>query len=238
MGVDQIPTNHRMRMIVAVFAALVASALIIIGLFWARTGLTPAAGDTRPAVASVPSTAQPPSPSVPPAESTPAAQGATVTVAAAPLPASCEQLYSAELVNTLTAGNLALNPARLNNPGEELRITLTDEQLRNLLDQNESLQCVWTTAEGGSGVGIVTAVVLVDPAERDSAADRFRALGYNCFDERDGLRCETEVSNVDGTFGESHFLRDDLWLATQYGDQPLPEGYTLDIINNLWPLGK
>jgi hypothetical protein len=252
MNADKTQTpsaNPRTKRFVGMLAVLLMGTLIAVAVLWVRGLTTAAAGDGRPvahapALTVKPSTAQPISPGAPPAESTTAGQSAAAAVennAAAPsgqLPGSCDQLYSTALVDTLTAGNLALNPARLNDPDVNVTFGPADEHLRTVIDANESLQCIWVTPAGGSGIGIGTTVVLVDAAERDQVADRLRSLGFVCVNEREGLRCDTETSSVEGTFGESHFLRDDLWVATQYGDVPLPKGYTLDIIDSLWPLGK
>jgi hypothetical protein len=239
--------NHRAKTIIGVLAVLLMGTLIAISVLWVRGLTTAAARDSRPvtpvAASTVqPSTAEASSPGAAPADSTTAAQGApSAVVGAAPsgqLPGSCDQLYSTAMVDTLTAGNLAVNPPRLKDPDVNVTFGPADAQLRSVIDANDSLQCIWVTPEGGSGIGIGTTVVLVDTAEHDQVADRLRSLGFTCVDEREGLRCETETSSAEGTFGESHFLRDDLWVSTQYGDVPLPAGYTLDIINSLWPLGK
>jgi hypothetical protein len=239
--------NRRAKTIIGVLAVLLMGALIAISVLWVRGLTSAAARDGRPVTPVAASTVQPTatepgSPGAAPADSTPAAQGApSAVVGAAPsgqLPGSCDQLYSTAMIDTLTAGNLAVNPPRLNDPDVNVTFGPADQQLRTVIDANQSLQCIWVTPDGGSGIGIGTTVVLVDPAEHDQVAERLRSLGFTCVDERDGLRCETETSNAEGTFGESHFLRDDLWVSTQYGDVPLPAGYTLDIINSLWPLGK
>ena len=242
----QQPAHRRTKTIIGVLAVLLVGAMIALAVLWVRSLTSAAAGDTRlvapvPAGTVHPSTAEPSTTSEAPAVNAPASEVADAGSAAAlsgQLPGSCDQLYSSAMVATLTASNLALNPARLDNPEDDVRFGPADQQLRTVIDANQSLPCIWVTPEGGSGIAVATTVVVVDSAESKQVGDRLRSLGFSCFDEREGLRCETEASSVEGTFGESHFLRDDLWVSTQYGDVPLPAGYTLDIINSLWPLGK
>ncbi len=54
-----------------------------------------------------------------------------------------------------------------------------------------------------------------------------------CYDELGGLRCVTETTGDGGVVGESHFVRDGIWLATRYVNSG-PDGYTHDIVANLW----
>jgi hypothetical protein len=198
---------------------LLLVAIVLIVVLWPRPAATPTASDApRPVPSSTPAPITP----------TPTTSLAPGT----PRPTDCDELYSPAMVEEF--GNLVLNPDWLDNPDENLTIRPADEELSDLIDQNDSLECIWTTAEGGSDVGVATAVVWVDPDEREAAADRLDELGYDCFDEREGLRCTTEETTDEGFSGESHFLRDGIWLSTQYANAG-PAGYTLDIVDNLWP---
>ena len=220
-------------MIIGVLGALLLVALVVIVILVTRLSATPDGSDAaRPLPTSSPAPVTPiPSPS--PTGSSGSSPTPTGSLApGTPRPTDCAELYSPAMVEAF--GNLVLNPDWLNDPEEELNIGPADEQLSELIDENESLECVWTTAEGGSDAGVATAVVWVDPDEREAAAARLEELDYDCFEEREGLRCVTEETTEEGTFGESHFLRDGIWLATQYGNAG-PAGYTLDMVDNLWP---
>jgi hypothetical protein len=217
------PANRRLRVLVGVLGGLLAVAVVFIVVLWPRPAHTPTASDApRP----VPSNS--PAPLTPTPTPTPTGSAEP----GAPRPTDCAELYSPAMVAAL--GDLELNPEWLDEPGEELRIGPADDDLRNLIEENDSLRCIWTTAEGASDVGVVTAVVWVDANERTEATERLDVLGYNCYQERQGLRCVTEVTTTEGTFGESHFLRDGVWLSTQYSNAG-PAGYTLDMVDNLWP---
>jgi hypothetical protein len=230
LGAAQVPTppspaNSRLRVLVGVLGGLLAVAVVFIVVLWPRPAHTPTASDApRP----VPSNS--PAPLTPTLTPTPTATAAAEP--GTPRTTDCAELYSPAMVAAL--GDLDLNPEWLDEPGEELRIGPADDDLRNLIEENDSLRCIWTTAEGASDVGVVTAVVWVDANERAEATERFDELGYNCYQERQGLRCVTEVTTTEGTFGESHFLRGGVWLSTQYSNAG-PAGYTLDMVDNLWP---
>lgn len=215
--------NRRLRVLIGVLGALLLVALVIIVVLWPRPVAAPTASETARPV---------PSASPAPVTPTPGPSPTGSLAPGTPRPTECEELYSPAMVEAFDP--LVLNPEWLNDPEESLEIGPADDQLSELIDENESLECIWTTAEGGSDAGVVTAVVWVDPDEREAAADRLDELGYDCFEEREGLRCVTEETTEEGTFGESHFLRDGIWLSTQYGNAG-PAGYTLDMVDNLWP---
>jgi hypothetical protein len=215
------PASRRLRVLVVVLGALLVVAVVLIVVLWPRPAFTPTATQAprpTPTTTPAPVTATPtPTVSLPPGT---------------PRPTDCAELYSPAMVAAF--GDLELNPDWLDDPDEELRIGPADEELRELIEQNDSLRCIWTTAEGASDVGVVTAVVWVDDDTRDEVTERLEDLDYTCYPEREGLRCVTETNTDEGTFGESHFLRDGIWLSTQYSNAG-PSGYTLDIVDNLWP---
>jgi hypothetical protein len=219
------PANRRLRVLVGVLGALLAVAVVMIVVLWPQPANTPTATDApRPVPSSTPAPITP--------TLTPAPSPTGSVPPGTPRPTDCGELYSPDMVDAF--GDLELNPDWLDEPGEELRIGPADDDLRDLIQANESLRCIWTTAEGASDVGVVTAVVWVDATERAEVTERLEDLGYNCYPEREGMRCVTETTTDEGTFGESHFLRDGIWLSTQYSNAG-PAGYTLDIVDNLWP---
>ena len=54
-------------------------------------------------------------------------------------------------------------------------------------------------------------------------------LGYNCYEELEGTRCVVEQEGEVGAFGESHFMRSGIWIATGWVNAA-PDGYTHDIV--------
>lgn len=221
------PTNRRLRVLVGVLGGLLLVAIVLIVVLWPRPASTPTQTDAaRPTPTSTPA---PITPTATPAP-TPSPTGSPMP--GTPRPTDCEELYSPAMVDAF--GELVLNPDWTTAPGEDTQRGPTDEALREVYEENDNLLCIWTTAEGASGTGVTTAVVWVDNDEREAVADRLAELGFNCYEEREGLRCVTETTTEDGTYGESHFLRDGIWLSTQYTNAG-PAGYTLDIVDNLWP---
>ncbi|PXA68709.1 hypothetical protein CTB96_19220 [Cryobacterium arcticum] len=220
-------------MTIGVLAALLALAvIIIIGVLWARGASTPAATEAaRP----TPSATAPPTPAGPTASNsgTPAASGSSAAPGT-PQPGSCDELYSPEMVAAF--GDMVLNPAWLDDPELDMKIGEDDPVLEGVIDANDSLLCQWAKPEGPSGAGVSTTLVWVDAADSATVEDHLRDRGDSCSEQEGGLRCTTEGSNDEGYFGESHFLRDGIWLATEYSNAG-PDGYTLDMVNNLWPEG-
>ncbi|POH70998.1 hypothetical protein C3B59_03260 [Cryobacterium zongtaii] len=204
-----------------VFAALLAVAAIVAGLFWPRGAVTPAATE-----------AARPTPSATVAPTTPTPTPGSSAAPGTPQPASCDDLYSPEMVAAF--GRMVLNPAWLDDPELEMKIGEDDPVQLEVIEANDSLLCRWAMPEGPSGAGVSTTVVWVDAEDSETIQAHLAGRGDSCFEQQGGLRCTMESSNDEGDFGESHFLRDGIWVATEYSNAG-PEGYTLDIVNNLWP---
>lgn len=223
------PANRRLWVIIGVLAALLAGAVILIGVLWARGAPPPAATDAaRP----TPSSTAAPSPA-PTSGSGATAPGSTAAPGT-PRPASCDELYSPAMVDAFDP--MVLNPAWLDDPELDMRIGEDDPVLQGVIDANDTLLCQWAMPEGPSGAGVSTTVVWLDDEDSATVLAHLADRGDSCVEQQGGMRCTTEGSNDEGYFGESHFLRDGLWLATEYSNAG-PEGYTLDMVDNLWPQG-
>ena len=237
MGADQSPApppaDRRLRVLVGVLAALLAVAVIVVGVLWARSATTPVATDAARASATpvpspTPSGTPAPTASDRPGTATP---GSTATPGR-PRPSSCDELYSDEMVDAF--GSMVLNPQWLDDPDLDLTIGEDDPVLQGVLDDNDYLLCQWAMPDGPSGAGVSTTVAWVDTQDSALVESHLRDRGDSCSEQQEGLRCTTQGSNEEGYFGESHFLRDGIWVATEYSNAG-PEGYTRDIVNNLWP---
>ncbi|TFD17161.1 hypothetical protein E3T37_16445 [Cryobacterium sp. TMT2-10] len=163
---------------------------------------------------------------------TPVAVASPAPITTGPHPSSCDKLYSPAMVAAL--GDLVLNPAWLKGADAGLRRGTDDPELGTLIDGSaDKLTCVWGSAAGASGTGVSTNLVWVTPEQSAAAQARLVAAGMNCYEELGGMRCIVEGVNAGGTQGESHFLRDGIWLATRYVNAG-PDGYTHDMVANIW----
>lgn len=201
----------------------IVTALVVIAAVWVLFGPRPAntPGD-NPAARPVPTVSPEPSP-----VSTPTAEIAPGT----PRPTSCDEIYSPEMKAAF--GELVLNPAWTTAPGADVRNGAEDPQLNAVITSSEHLSCRWVSPAGPSDSGLATSVVWVTDEQTAAVEARLRALDFECYEELGGLRCITEgVSGAD-RFGESHFLRGGIWLATHYVNAG-PDGYTHDMVNTIW----
>lgn len=153
---------------------------------------------------------------------------------AVPQPTDCAELYSPAMLADF--GGLELNPAWTQEPGVEVTAGSDDAELQTIIDAQEHLRCVWASPVGGSGTGLTTDVVWVSAAVSATVENRLEELGMECYPETGGLRCVTVTTSEDGVFGESHFLRDGIWLATKFTNFN-PAGYTPALVAALWPEG-
>ena len=211
-------------MLGAVGGALLITVVVLL-VVWNGGGATPGAEE---------STARP----VPSSSSTPVAlepSSAPTSTATAdsgtPHPSSCEQLYSPAMVDGF--GDKVLNPSWTKAPGSGVRDGTDDPELVSIIDAAEHLTCVWGSEAGGSDSGLTTNLVWVTPEQAIAVRARLSAAGYTCYEELSGVRCLIGTATEAGSWGESHFVRGGIWLATKYVNSG-PVGYTHDIVTNVW----
>lgn len=146
---------------------------------------------------------------------------------AGPNPATCEELYSPEMMTQLTNTGLPLN-----DPSMADSVGTGDGELQTLISQApQHLECSWGYA---GDYGLTTSVVRLDDAGVQAVRDRMDAAGFSCSEEDQGTRCLTSFTEGGTRYGESHFLREGVWLATKWVNFA-PSGYTPDMIDTLWP---
>lgn len=201
----------------------IVATVVIAGLVFASGMLVSSlvassdASDTPPAAAPKQQKADRPLPkNQPPAE------------LAGPSPSSCEQLYSPQMLEKLEATGMPLN-----DPSVEGNVGTKDDELRGVIDAHKPLNCSWGYA---GDYGLTTSVIRTDAATAQSVTDRMGVLGYNCNEESEGTRCLVAFTQAGNRYGESHFLRDGIWIATSWVNYS-PTGYTPDIVATLWPQG-
>ena len=148
-----------------------------------------------------------------------------------PTPTSCDQLYSPEMMARF--GDLVLNPGWSAGLPVGVAEGAQDPQLVGVITSTTHLTCRWAAPDAPGDTGLDTSVVWVTPEQTTAVTTQLTALGFDCFEERAGVRCVSETDSGGLLVGESHFLRDGLWLATRYTNIA-PAGYTHDIIDTLW----
>lgn len=145
------------------------------------------------------------------------------------IPADCSKIYTRDWAKELAP--LVLNPAWAKaDPG----VGANDIAVKQLLEPNIQLTCQWGKAAGGSDVGLITNLAQVDADTVSLARSRMNTLGWACSDQSGGVRCVTEGSDANGSWGESDFFKDGVWIATRWSNAG-PDGYTADIVHTLWP---
>ncbi|HSP51399.1 MAG TPA: hypothetical protein VLO00_00765 [Cryobacterium sp.] len=215
-------TRRRMRVLLGAVGSLLVIALIVLLIVWRGGAGSPEAD-----------AAGRPQPSSTPAPLALAAAPSPAATPDGPHPSTCEELYSPEIVAAFDG--LVLNPAWVAEENSGVSRGSGDSQLIGLIDAAaEHLTCVWANENGGSGLGLTTELVWVTPEQKVEIQSRLTAAGMNCYEELKGMRCLIEATADGELSGESHFLRDGIWLATHYFNAG-PDGYTHDIINNVWP---
>ena len=213
--------RRRLWFLLGVVGSLLVVALVVVLIVWrGGAGLTGEIPAARPQ----PSTTPPPVAL--------AAAPAPTATPAGPHPSTCDELYSPAMVAAF--GSAVLYPAWAEAEDSGVRQGALDPELVSVIDGAEKLTCVWGNPKGGSDSGLTTNLVWVTAEQSAAVKARLAAAGMTCYEELGGLRCVTETkADADGSFGESHFLRDSIWLATHYVNAG-PDGYTHDIIANVW----
>lgn len=141
------------------------------------------------------------------------------------LPGSCEDLYGPAMFKSLQADLPPLNDETMADPNFSNNAKV-EEALRSLT----YLQCTW----GGAGeLGIVTAVARVSEKQSDEVLEIMGSGGFDCYDQLDGTRCVIREEADGSVLGESHFLREGVWVSTFWLNAPI-RGYTENIVEAIW----
>jgi hypothetical protein len=208
--------------IVAVVVVALAALVVAAGMMLAGDAAsTDAAGATeRP----VPTQTTAPTP-VPSVTAEPAASGPSI-------PADCAGIYTKDWAPEMDG--LVLNPAWTDDPASGVRYGSNDTGLVTVLEATTKVTCVWANATGGSDAGgLTTNVAALTPEQSTDVLAHMEELGYDCYEELAGTRCVTETFNDNGTIGESHFVREGIWVATWWLNVG-PDGYTHDVVTAIF----
>lgn len=209
-----------------------AATLVVLGMVVAGS-LAACAPEPAPSASasapssSVPTDAAPSSPT--PTSAAPSATPSDAAAADIELPAACPEIYSPAMLETLNR-----DTPPLNDPGVTLLTTEITTGLE-ILDVAPTIRCSWGLP---SGFGLATSVTIVDADQADALSQALLEKGLACEDHRGGTLCRIQGDDREGetivaSFGETHFLGGNGWVATHWINVD-PEGYSEDIIDTLW----
>jgi len=162
------------------------------------------------------------------------ASAAMPTIAAMAVPATCDELYSADFRAGLEAAGFALNPAD-KDLTQYKDIGSEDGQLIAMIEgAPDRLTCHWLAAVGASSeAGLATNVLAVPEAVSTAAMARMEEMNFSKTASSGGIRFSYEEHTENGDFGESHLFREGLWLATAWTNFG-PDGYTADMATSIF----
>ncbi|MFD1715767.1 hypothetical protein ACFSBZ_14945 [Amnibacterium flavum] len=166
--------------------------------------------------------------------STPSVIATPEPVTAYKIPATCDGLYSAETRAGYEASGVVLGRPDLDLSQYKTLGSNDDALAAFISGPGVKLTCGWWAAQGDSfHVGLRTNVVVADAATIAAAQARLTEMGITPASTDGGTRYAIEMSSEDGPYGESHFFRDDLWLATAWS-QFGPDGYTANLVAQIF----
>ncbi|UCR88553.1 hypothetical protein [Mycetocola spongiae] len=212
-----------LRFLIGFIASIGVLGIMIVGFIAvANNGINLGGGD-----AEIPETAEPSVAPVPdrPAPAAPGAPAPLGSPDTRPNPQNCAALYSPAYFEKLHR----FGP--LNDPGLEGSVGSADATLSAELAANPGLRCTWGSV-GASA--LTTNLTRVDAAAQRATIARLTTIGAKCTRENAGTRCLLSRDTAEGARGESHFLREGIWLATAW-EKTAPTGYTADIVETLFP---
>jgi hypothetical protein len=213
--------------LVVVAALLLIAVATIVGITLGAGRGTDASATDTPTPGTVATDAATATPPATETEAPPPAPAPVVEI-----PASCADIYtrdwSAELAPRV------LNPAWTSDPASGFkRYGSNDVGLVTVLEATTRLECNWVPESGAGHVFLVTGIAELTPEQQGSTLDYLAGTDFECYDELVGTRCVIEGEDGGETWGESHFLRDGIWIATRWGGSG-PDGYTHDIVAALF----
>lgn len=221
---ESVPVLRRpVTWLIAAAVVLVIAVVVVLVILLAPP---PADESAEPAAASRPSPAEPLAPS-------PVAVPEPEPVRDPRIPADCTAIYTTDWSGAF-APDYALNPAWSTAEGAPALFGTGDGTALPVLQETSQLTCGWLPPDAGDGtVGLVTNIAVVDEAQTATAIGAYQAAGMDCYEESGGTRCVGEWAGIAGSAGESHFIREGLWIATRW-DGPAVSGYTADIIAQIF----
>lgn len=212
---------------VAAGLLLAAIAVVLVVALLAPEGTTDAASTSTPTTAAA-STSAPPTTAPAPAPEPPPEPAPAVVV----IPASCDGIYTRDWSADLAPR--VLNPAWIDDAGSDFkRWGSNDVGLVTMLEGTTQLECNWVPESGAGHVFLVTSVASLTPEQQGSTLDYLVTTGMDCYDQSGGTRCVIEGDEGGEAWGESHFVREGIWIATRWGGSG-PTGYTQDIVTALF----
>jgi hypothetical protein len=210
---------------------LVAVLLLVVASVFAGMAIGSGIGTSEGAAASGSARPTPSATTTPPADTAPADPTTPPAAGGVTIPADCTAIYTRDWASELAP--LTLNPAWTDAADSGVRWATDDVNLQTMLDGTTRLTCIWANPAGGGDVGITTNVAVLTEVQQPDVVAQFESLGYDCFDELEGLRCIDQHEEEAGAWGESHFLREGVWIATGWVNAG-PNGYTHDIVTTIF----
>lgn len=146
------------------------------------------------------------------------------------VPAACEDIYSAAMLDSLEADNPPLN-----DPGVTMYSTQNVDLLQIIDSGAPTLRCSWGTP---GEYGLATNVTAVDAAQAELIGQQLAGTGFACETLGEGTICRIEEKGVtldDEIYngGETHYIGGGGWVSTSWINFD-PEGYTEDIVDTIW----
>ena len=152
--------------------------------------------------------------------------------ALAPLPRSCDDLYSPQMRETLASQSVQLNPAQTG--GGVTGVAYSDPVIDETLRSIPSLRCFWGDPGSQTAFVMETRIAAVTEVQAADVQSRLAAIGYTPVQELGGTRYyfDDGVDYYGLPFGESHIVVGGYWFATAWSVVGI-RGYTADMVTTL-----
>jgi hypothetical protein len=102
-----------------------------------------------------------------------------------------------------------------------------------MLSQNPGVICDWAPAKGPTDTFLTTQFRHVDAATQKAVIARINNLNWGCSIASDGEWCLTNDSHTGRSIGESQFVGDGVWIASNWNNAG-PETYTPRLLQALF----
>lgn len=184
----------------------------------------------RPEPAPQATTDPTPSVSITPTGQTPTPIETQLPDAGFEVPAACEEIYSAAMLDFLEAENPPLN-----DPGVTMLSTQDVDLIQIIEGGAPTIRCSW----GMPGeYGLATNVTSVDAAQAAAIQLALAESGFACEPLGEGTVCRFDQKGItqddeEYASGETHYVGGGGWVSTAWINFT-PEGYTEDIVETVW----